>query len=103
MTAERRLLFGLEDIKAVCLECAGCGARTSFPPERAKPIPSACGHCGEAWKGGKIKPRQLNGTAYDGFVLSISAHRTLIREGAVEGFKILLEFDEPSPSTVPAK
>ena len=48
MVKEKRILFGLEDIRAIRLRCTGCGGDVLLP--RGKPnVPEACPSCDLAW------------------------------------------------------
>ena len=90
MTIEHKIVVGLNDIKAVVLECRKCHTRVSVPPEDAK-VPYAC-PSGHQWlpeivdSGGS--PRL---PAYQRFCVALKECRTLQANGAP--FTILFEFD----------
>jgi hypothetical protein len=48
MTPEQRILFGLEEIKAIVFECTECGARSSIKPGISRKPPYTC-PSGHAW------------------------------------------------------
>lgn len=90
MSAERRIIFGLGDIKAVTFACYACNARVSFSPDDLIRIPQHC-HCGQRWVIGDVPTnspfRKLTDALY-------AARNTIKPETA--GFRLLLEFEEPA-------
>ena len=93
MTVERKIVVGLEDIRAITLECE-CGARTTFAPELFRTVPHHCTHCGKAWtKFEEFGPSPgIGATAW--LLTTLRDLRVLIREKSLP-FRILLEFNEP--------
>jgi hypothetical protein len=94
VTFERKIVVGLEEIRAISFECHKCKSRLTASPDDIRDIPSACPHCNFAWR----LPEDPNASAIASpprnFAMGIREIR--IRFGAdVIGFKILLEFDEP--------
>jgi len=100
LTIERRIIVGLDDIKALCIECLGCSTRVALLPGKIKEIPESCQYCGHKWRpkrGTSFEATKIS--AFESLVLSISKIRTTIEgEGEEEltGFKISFEFEEPS-------
>ena len=96
MTIERRLIAGIDDIKGVCFECLGCHARNTVLPDDIRAIPSECPRCHKAWT--PFRPVQEVPTAVSPYVNlaeSIERIRVLMKEGVAQGFRLLLEFEEP--------
>jgi hypothetical protein len=48
MTVERKLVMGLEEIRAVVFECDECRSRVVLARGNLDPLPKACPH-GHAW------------------------------------------------------
>jgi hypothetical protein len=101
MTVERRLVVGLDDIKGVCFECLNpkCGGRHTFAPDKISNIPAICPHCRETWLAsrptGHAVPAVSPYVSFTGAIVDIQA--LLKTEGiSPPGFRILLEFEEPS-------
>jgi hypothetical protein len=94
MVVERRIITGIEDIKAVIFECVKCKSRTSHSPDRAIDVPYAC-VCGHLWRKEDHSARmaRMEQSSVQ-FVSAIAALRMVDRENPL-GFKILLEFEEP--------
>ena len=93
VTFERKIVVGLEEIRAISFECHKCKSRLTVSPDDLRDIPAACPHCNFSWRlpidpdAGPVSPPK-------NFAVGIREIR--IRFGAdVIGFKILLEFDEP--------
>jgi len=97
MTVERKIIFGLEDIKAVVLECTACSSRVSIPPQVGGHIrfPTECPQCRQRWN--LLEPSQYEHviSPYVNFTSSIERLRMLAKEGVESGFRLLLEFQEP--------
>ena len=89
MTVERRIIFGLQDIKAVTFECYACKSRLSFSPDELIKIPQHCG-CGQRWVVGDVPTN----SPFRKFTDSLYTVRNTIKPETA-GFRILLEFDEP--------
>jgi hypothetical protein len=90
MTAERRIIFGLEDIKAVTFACHACKSRLSFSPDELIKIPQHC-HCGQRWVIGDVPTN----SPFRKFTDSLYAARNTIKPETA-GFKLLLEFADPA-------
>ena len=89
VTAERRIIFGLENIKAVTFECHACGSRLSFCADKLIKIPQHC-NCGQRWVIGDVPTN----SPFRKFTDSLYAVRNTIKPETA-GFRLLLEFDEP--------
>jgi hypothetical protein len=90
MTAERRIIYGLEAIRAVTFECHACESRLSFSPDKMIKIPQHC-HCGQRWVIGDVPTN----SPFRKFTDSLFAVRNTIKPETA-GFRLLLEFDEPA-------
>ncbi|HYW45917.1 MAG TPA: hypothetical protein VE959_23840 [Bryobacteraceae bacterium] len=99
MTIERRIVIGLEDIKAIIFECNSCLSRVGTTPQVGKHmhIPKGCPQCGAKWSLlDPIKYGDHDITPYANFVTSIERMRSFTKETTdAVGFTILLEFQEP--------
>lgn len=98
MTFERKIVAGLEDIKAVILECK-CGARISVPTDKLQGIPETCTICKEIWwlHGGASPFQTTTSGAAGALIDALRIMRTLMREKP-GSFKILFEFEEENPA-----
>lgn len=95
MTLEHRLIVGLEDIKAVTLECKKCGARLSTSPDEVQDYTLyKCGACMHPWLSDSTKHAHLRTATLAVFIGSLSGARATVPEDAV-GVRVLLEFDIP--------
>lgn len=95
MTVESRLVVGIEDIRAISLECTECKTRLSCLPDTLNDVPHVCPKCRHPWL---PSDRKINHEFADPspvqFVKAVAQIRALSREVKV-GFRILLEFDAP--------
>jgi hypothetical protein len=90
MTFEHKIVVGLDDIKAVTLECCQCHVRLTMSPDEVR-FPQRCRHCDAAWLLGDPS-RYLSGTSAQlNFVDAIAQIRKQMKEGVA--VKILLEFE----------
>jgi hypothetical protein len=96
MTVERKIVVGLEDLKALIFECKNCGARVVVSPERAE-IPRSCPACPQQWL--PTPPPKIESTAsvHANFVEAVGKIRGLESSSGNQWpkFRVLLEFDEP--------
>jgi hypothetical protein len=93
VTFERKIVVGLEEIRAISFECHKCKSRLTVSPDDIRDIPASCPHCNFSWRQ-PIDPEAGPVSPPRNFAVGIKEIR--IRFGAdVIGFKILLEFDEP--------
>lgn len=94
MTIERKIIVGLEDIKAVTFECDVCHSRITMNPNKAHEIPFQCAECKKSWH---PLPMQTDGTIASPFFTFLDALAKLRMVGPKNaGFQILLEFEEPN-------
>lgn len=91
MTFEHKIVVGLDDIKAVSLECNQCHTRLTMQPDDIR-IPHHCQRCDAAWILGDPSQYRSVTSAHLNFVHAIAQIRNQLKDGAP--FKILLEFDD---------
>jgi hypothetical protein len=91
MTVERRLLVGLEDIKAVAFQCDSCKFRITMSPDDIRELPKNCPN-GHRWIIGE--PEVTSVPTLIKFAELLAALRKL-RAQKVLGYSVLFEFDEP--------
>jgi len=99
MTFERKIVVGLDDIKAVAFECKECTVRTTVPIEKLSPEPPrSCPSCKTTWWG-LPSPGQhyvtTSGPAILAFVEGLLRSRNLLLEQK-DSVRILFIFDEPA-------
>lgn len=91
---ERKIVVGLDDVKAVILECVNCRTRVTITPDHAR-IPKECPDCQHSW----LSPVHDNAD----FLTALSKMRSARASNAASAssgqansprFRILLEFDE---------
>lgn len=97
MTIERKIIVGIEDIKAISIECLSCNAILTVPAHKLGDFPKSCQqpNCESKWG---VPPSSLKEmeSPFVNFISSIKSIRGLTPEGIRKsGFRILLEFDEP--------
>jgi hypothetical protein len=94
MTIKRKIVVGLDDVKAVAFEClkTACGGKVSAPPDAAR-IPEECPSCKTAWRD-REKKSQLSETSQE--TNFIEALKQLRKNGAAAPppFRIFLEFED---------
>ena len=90
MTFERKIVIGLEEIKAIIFQCKKCGSRMYVPPADFSSIPEQCPN-GHAMLS-KFPP-DFGGSLLEGFLKGLKKLGDPIYESG--GFKILLELEEP--------
>lgn len=99
MTAERRLLIALTDIRALVLECGQCGVRLSIQPANVKPEDfKECPSCRIQWS-------HLDTVRRDGYASKLvtfadaldDAIKTQVPGDARSKVRVYLEIDEPKP------
>ncbi len=96
MTFEHKIIVGLNDIKAVILECTdqenkGCHARFSASPDMIQ-IPAKCPLCNATWWKGDRTFRQYENLHQMTFLELLAKLRDREADGAP--FRILLELDD---------
>jgi len=91
MVFERRILVGLEDIRAISFQCEKCEYRVTMSPDNVQDVPNHCPN-GHDWARGEkealIVPPLLQ------FTTMLAKLRMLLGQKLL-GFRILFEFDEP--------
>lgn len=90
VTFEHKIVVGLDDIKAVSLECSQCHTRVTMPPDDIR-IPHHCQRCDNAWVIGNPVNYQAVTSPHLNFVNAIGHIRKQLKDGAP--FRIFLEFD----------
>jgi uncharacterized paraquat-inducible protein A len=95
MTIEHKIVVGLDDIKAVIIECKQCHAKVSLSPDDLQ-IPARCPveRCASTWIKGQraaiTNDYEATTSAHINLVEAI-AHIRAKKNGAA--FRILLEFE----------
>ena len=93
-TFERKVVVGLEEIRAISFECHQCKTRLTVSPDDIRNIPTACPHCNFSWR--LPEESQVGPVAPPAKSVAFDISELKIRYGDdVIGFKILLEFEEP--------
>lgn len=98
MTKEKRLVFGLDDIRAVTFQCKECRGRVTMLPDDARlKVPGDCPVCHMEWYSAPLVKETAAsvGTPFNDFVGGIRRLRELQGAGQFK-FSLLLEFDDPS-------
>jgi hypothetical protein len=92
MTIERKIVFGLEEIKAIMFECSRCHSRMSIPPDKLDSIPQTCPN-GHIMRG--TQAPDFAGSLMLGFLMGLKK----LKDQSLQNtdFKILLELEEPRP------
>ena len=96
MTIERRMIVGIDDIKAVTFECSKCGARMPIAVGSLREVPQQCPSCNEVWWRSNDFPTHVStsGPAATAFIQAVRVSAAMIRD-KTDTFRILLEFEEP--------
>jgi len=107
VTIETKIVVGLEDIDAISLECLGekCHFKISLSPDQEGKIPEKCPQCDRKWYESDISG-YMNKKVLPlwNFAKSVEIIRASIREaGDAAGFRILLEFKEPTSDSSTGK
>ena len=90
MAVERKITAGIDDVKALILECLNkrgdkqCGGRIAFNPVGDK-MPDTCPTCGLKW---------LNTSSEQAMVFAIFGLRNTVPDKSLTKVRVLLEFDE---------
>jgi hypothetical protein len=96
MTFERKMIVGLDDIKAVTFECNECKTRTTIPVDKLQGVPRSCASCNAVWQIKELGNYvTTSGPAEMALIQAIITIRILIRQNK-DTFRILLEFEEPN-------
>jgi hypothetical protein len=96
MAIERKIVVGIDDIKAVTFQCSSCGARTPVPISSLSEVPQQCNSCQTIWWRSNDFATHVttSGPAATAFIQAIRVLAALIRDKK-DTFRILLEFEEP--------
>jgi hypothetical protein len=97
MTFERKIVAGLDDIRAVVSECMKCHSRLAISPDNADTFPQRCSRCSQQWILQDPTSYSSVDSPMSNFLRGVAETRVLIKSGVL-GVKILLEFDEPKGS-----
>ena len=89
MTREQRLLFTVDEVLAIELECPSCHVRTVIRIMNEAPLPARCRHCSDGWLIGE-KLRE-HADAVDALELLRKSMQILIRHASQSGYAIRLE------------
>ena len=95
MTVERKLIFGLDDIKTISFECTECHVKVSVPADKFSKVPSACHSCRVSWRPQDSRDTAPPGNAFDLLAYSLESLLHLLNQGAFPKFRILFEFNDP--------
>lgn len=101
MVIERKIIVGLEDLRAVIFECRNeaqrCTSRVSISPDRGL-IPEKCPDCGVEWVRHPLQTIEVKGNVFTQFVRLLAEVRSKQPKANEEypRFRIMLEFDEPT-------
>lgn len=92
MTYEHRIVCGIEEVKAVTLECRECKARVSLRPDNTARPPSKCPN-GHAWDWNVSLGYESTESP---FIAMFSVLKKLADPALKDvGFRVLLEFEKP--------
>lgn len=96
MTIERRMILGVDDVKAVTFECSKCAARTPIGVGSLREVPQQCPSCNEVWWRSNDFATHVT-TSRPAATAFIQALRVLaaITRDKKDTFRIFLEFEEP--------
>jgi hypothetical protein len=96
MTSERKIVVGLEDIKAITFECTKekCAARVSVSPSKQIDVPHTCPQCGSEWRTGRKQQHTFTESAVEKLTGALADLSTVGREHPL-GYRVLFEFEEP--------
>jgi len=94
MTFDRKIVVSLDEISAVVFECNQCKARVVVQPERVTLPPTFCPN-GHGWNWNVASEHSEVAAPAGAWVLSLNRLR-LPDASQRYGFRVLLEFKEPS-------
>jgi hypothetical protein len=94
MTIEQKLMFGVEDVRGIRVECGRCHAALSFNLDETINVPTTCPACGQTWidtwkDAGRMAERSVT-QLIDALKLARRVHAELKPATAVR-----FEFDVP--------
>lgn len=99
MTSERRLMMGLDDIRALAFECKACSARLTLVPAKVRPEQlGQCPSCATDWLDLNQAPTGAGfGNPFARFLGLFSRVLEASKNDEKQlhiGFRLLLEFHE---------
>ena len=101
MTFEKRLIAGLNDIKSVSYECKKCKARITFAPEKTLEPQHQCFQCQNLWQPiiseSSLSDQHSRESPFYRFIEAIAYLRNPDVTTRL-GFRVVLEFEEPTQS-----
>jgi hypothetical protein len=103
MTVERKIVVGLDDLRALTFECKDCRSRVTVSPDQAR-VPQRillrlgerCPNCGREWVRYPPPENRVTLSNHVNLIDAIGKIRAQ-EKGSDEWpkFRVLLEFDEP--------
>ncbi len=96
MTVERRMIVGIDDIRAVAFQCSACKTRLTIPADSLREVPRQCTSCNAVWwRGDEITTHvSTSGPAAMAFIQAIRTLAVMMRLKK-DAFRIFLELEEP--------
>ena len=96
MTVERRMIAGIDDIRAVTFQCSSCKTRITIPADSLREVPRQCTSCNALWwRGDEFATHvSTSGPAAMALVQAIRTLAIMIRDNQ-DAFHIFLEIEEP--------
>lgn len=96
MTVERRMIAGIDDIRAVTFQCLSCKTGITIPADSMREVPRQCISCNAVWwRGDELATHvSTSGPAAMAFIQAIRTLAIMMREKK-EAFRIFLDLDEP--------
>lgn len=88
MVREKRVIFGIEDLRSVRLRCHKCGGDVILPPDRDH-TPDGCPSCDTVWR----SLESGEPTAEDRLVAALTGLRKLVAKGK-RSVSVMLEIDD---------
>ena len=95
MTVERRIVVGLDDIKAISFECTQCFTRHTVTPDNPGEVPYQCARCGAVWVPGVNGVNLANRAKPLIRILIETISKILVTMKEDHPVRVLLEFEEP--------
>ena len=95
MTIEQKLIMGVDDMRAMRVECGGCPAALSFSLDETVRIPEACPACSERWIDAFNRSGQETAAAVSHFITALKQLRRVRSELKGEPITVRFEFNVP--------
>jgi uncharacterized paraquat-inducible protein A len=103
MTVEHRIVIGLEDIKAIILECNKCQARVQVPTANLDlGTHDECPSCKHQWWPSSRVRNAPATTQFSPFVLFVNGLKGILSQPQGVGFTMYLQLEEVRPSDASA-